>query len=233
VRIDDRASVRYDLAIRIVGPSVKTVTAVVQSATGRWRSVHPTEVARYLSSLRAPWWVAGGWALDLFVGSQSRQHKDLDVGILRKDALMVLAALSSWQIFEAKDGLLTRMRQGYAPGANVNSLWCRPADDTDWTFELMLDESQDDRWAFRRDPTIQRPLSLAVRRDSSGIPFLAPEIQLLYKARPVRAKDQADFDHVAPRLDPEARSWLRTALAKVDPCHEWLISSPHLASPAS
>jgi hypothetical protein len=98
------------------------------------------------------------------------------------------------------------------------------------TFELMLDESEDDRWAFRRDPTIQRPLSLAVRRDSSGIPFLAPEIQLLYKARPVRAQDQADFNHVAPRLDPDARTWLRTALANVDPRHEWLISSPHLAS---
>jgi len=64
----------------------------------------------------------------------------------------------------------------------------------------MLDESEDDRWVFRRHPAIQRPLSLAVRRDSNGIPFLAPEIQLLYKARPVRAEDQADFDRVAPRL---------------------------------
>jgi hypothetical protein len=207
---------------------VKTMTAVVQSAAGRWRSVHPNEVARYFSSLRAPWWVAGGWALDLFVGDQSRPHKDLDIGVLRRDARMVLSALSTWEIFEAKDGLLTRMREGCAPRANVNSLWCRPADDTDWTFELMLDESEHDRWVFRREPTIWRPLSLAVRRDSGGIPFLAPEIQLLYKSRPVRAEDQADFDHVAPRLDDDARTWLRTALTIIDPRHPWLISSPQL-----
>jgi hypothetical protein len=209
------------------------MTAVVQSTTGTWRSVHPSAVARYLSSLRAPWWVAGGWALDLFVGSQSRPHKDLDIGILRKDALIVLSALPTWEIFEAKDGLLTRMREGDAPRVDVNSLWCRPAGDSDWTFELMLDESADDRWVFRRDPTIRRPLSLAVRRDPTGIPFLAPEIQLLYKARAVRAKDQADFDHVAPRLDAEARTWLRTALTNVDQGHAWLISSPHLASRVS
>jgi len=68
----------------------------------------------------------------------------------------------------------------------------------------MLDESEGDRWVFRRDRTIQGPLLLAVRRDPSGIPFFAPEMQLLYKARPVRAGDQADFDQVAPLLDPAA-----------------------------
>jgi hypothetical protein len=176
------------------------MTRIVQSGTEKRRSVHPNEVVRYLCSLRALWWVAGGWALDLFVGSQSRPHKDLDIGMLRRDALEVLAAPSSWEIFEAKDGGLTRLREGDAPRAEVNSLWCRPADDTEWTFELMLDESEDGHWVFRRDRAIQRPLALDIRRNPNGIPFLAPEIQLLYKARPVRVQDQADFDHVAPRL---------------------------------
>jgi hypothetical protein len=94
----------------------------------------------------------------------------------------------------------------------------------------MLDDSEEDRWVFRRDRKIQRPLWLTVRRDPSGIPFLAPEIQLLYKARPVRVEDRADFDQVAPRLDPDARIWLRNALTGIVPQHEWLISSPHLAS---
>jgi hypothetical protein len=209
------------------------MATIVQPGTQRWRSIHPTEVAGYLRSLCAPWWVAGGWALDLFVGMQSRPHKDLDVGILRRDVLRVLPALSSWEIFEVKDGVLTRLRAGDAPRTNVNSLWCRPGDDANWTFELMLDESEEDRWIFRRERTIQRPLSLFIRRDPSGIPFLAPEIQLLYKASPIRVEDQADFDQVAPRLDPDARTWLRAALTRVYPRHEWLISSPHLAMNAS
>ena len=86
----------------------------------------------------------------------------------------------------------------------------------------MLDASDGDRWVFRRQPKIQQSLAMAVRHNSEGIPYLAPEIQLLYKARPVRAQDQVDFDHVAPRLAPEARAWLRDALAIVDPEHQWL-----------
>jgi S-adenosylmethionine synthetase len=54
-----------------------------------------------------------------------------------------------------------------------------------------------------------------------GIAFLAPEIQLLYKARATRAKDQADFDQVVPHLDREARTWLRQSLARLDPEHVW------------
>jgi hypothetical protein len=198
------------------------MSASVQPAAGRWRSVHPGEAAGFLSALRAPWWIAGGWALDLFVGKQSRPHKDLDIGVLRRDVMTVLSALPSWAIFEAKDGLLTRLSAGSAPRIEVNSLWCRRADDQDWTFELMLDSCEDDRWVFRREPAIRRPLSLAVRRDVAGIPFLAPEIQLLFKARATRAEDQADFVHVVPRLDPEARSWLKIALTQIDPHHPWL-----------
>ena len=198
------------------------MTDVNQTATGPWLAVLPSESVSWLSSLAVPWWVAGGWALDLFVGSQSRPHSDLDIGVLRRDVLEVLAALRSWEFFEAKGGVLTRLREGEAPRADVNSLWGRPAQTTLWTLELMLDESDGDRWVFRRQTKIQQSLAMAVRHNSEGIPYLAPEIQLLYKARPIRAQDQADFDHVAPRLAPEARAWLRDALAIVDPDHHWL-----------
>jgi hypothetical protein len=55
-----------------------------------------------LLASNAPWWIAGGWAIDVFRGQTSRPHTDLDVGILRVDAPTVLQALSTWQIFEAK-----------------------------------------------------------------------------------------------------------------------------------
>jgi hypothetical protein len=195
---------------------------VVQTAAGMWREVCPSECSPWLSALTVPWWIAGGWALDLYVGVQSRPHRDLDIGILRRDVLQVLAALHSWEFFEAKDRELTRLREGDLPRADVNSLWGRPAHTTQWTLELMLDESVGDRWLFRRQPLIQQSLSIAVRHNSEGIPYLAPEIQLLYKARSVRAQDQADFDHLAPRLSPEARAWLRDALSLEYPGHNWL-----------
>jgi hypothetical protein len=62
---------------------------------GTWRAVHPAEGAGWLSALTVPWWIAGGWALDLFLSVQIRAHEDLDIGVLRRDVLKVLAALPS------------------------------------------------------------------------------------------------------------------------------------------
>ncbi|HEY2809666.1 MAG TPA: hypothetical protein VGI91_12810 [Steroidobacteraceae bacterium] len=88
--------------------------------------------------------------------------------------------------------------------------------------ELMLDECDGNYWVFRRQPAIKRPLAAAIRRNSQGIPYLAPEIQLLYKARTPRAQDQSDFRRFAPQLDPDGHAWLRDALANTDAGHEWI-----------
>jgi hypothetical protein len=184
--------------------------------------LRPGDAERRLSGLALPWWIAGGWALDLFAGGVSRAHQDLDIGILRRDATAVIASLPEWEFFEAKDGKLTHFGAATAPRADVNSLWCRRAGTAEWLMELMLEASDGDAWIFRRLPAIRRPLATAIRRTSQGIPYLAPEIQLLYKAKHVRARDQRDFEHFAPRLDPDAHTWLRDALARFDPGHPWL-----------
>jgi hypothetical protein len=150
------------------------------SALGAWQSVHPAQCADWFSAVTAPWWIAGGWALDLYAGAQSRPHGDLDVGVLRRDAREIFAALSSWEVFEVRAGMLTRLEAGGAPRTEVNTLWCRPTGASLWV------------------------------------------IQLLYKAKDPRPRDQADFDHIAPRLDPGARAWLRDAFARMNPSHAWV-----------
>jgi hypothetical protein len=47
--------------------------------------------------MRPPWWIAGGWALDLFLGYQTRGHGDLDVGVLRCDIVDVITDMSGWE----------------------------------------------------------------------------------------------------------------------------------------
>jgi Aminoglycoside-2''-adenylyltransferase len=182
----------------------------------------PHEAFVSLSELPAPWWIAGGWALDLFLGKVTRAHKDLDIGIFRSDTADVVAALSGWEFFEAKDGVLSALAAGDAPRAEVNSLWGKRAHAAQWEFELMLDESDAESWVFRRDARITQPLSSAIRRNPEGIAYLAPEIQLLYKARATRPQDQADFDHVVPHLARDSRIWLRESLRSVAPKHRWI-----------
>ena len=187
-----------------------------------WRTLTPQDAVVLLSALTAPWWIAGGWALDLYMRRVTRAHKDLDVGILRKDAQSQLAALRGWDIFEAKNGVLSPLVAGDAPGADVNSLWCRRTNASQWELELLLDRSEGEAWVFRRDARITRPLSHAIRRNSEGIAYLAPEIQLLYKARAMRPEDQADFEQVVPHLTHEAQTWLRKALLSIDREHVWI-----------
>jgi len=61
-----------------------------------------------------------------------------------------------------------------------------------------------------------------------GVPFVAPEVALLYKASRRGAKhhqiekNEADFASALPSLDAVARAWLRAALAVAHPAHTWL-----------
>ena len=86
----------------------------------------------------------------------------------------------------------------------------------------MLDESKGESWLFRREPSIRRQLSTLIQSGTSGIRYLAPEIQLLYKAKAVRPHDQDDFERVVPKLNTAARAWLRDSLMRTSPGHSWL-----------
>jgi hypothetical protein len=167
-----------------------------------------------------PWWIAGGWAIDLFLDRETRHHEDLDVGILRGDLGEVLGSIPDWEAFEAQDGVLTRLSHA-TPRSEVHSLWCRRLGTRPWKLELMLDESEGDFWVYRRDPRVRRNLEAAVYRSSKGIPYLAPEIQLLYKAKHARPRDELDFEAVIPRLTRQARSWLHQSLTLTLPSHPW------------
>lgn len=77
-------------------------------------------------------------------------------------------------------------------------------------------------WICRRDPSIQPPCQQVIATTPDGIPYLAPQIVLLFKARHHRPKDLADFTGVLPLLNPARRAWLATALACVHPGHPWI-----------
>jgi len=45
----------------------------------KWEDFVPSRLSNLMASFDAPWWVAGGRALDLWMGRQTRAHQDVDV----------------------------------------------------------------------------------------------------------------------------------------------------------
>ena len=98
------------------------------------------------------------------------------------------------------------------------------ADESEPAFQVFLAESSDNEseWIFRRNPEIRMPISRMGFHPLWGLPYLAPEIVLLFKAKHLEARDRADFDHAIHTLSADARRWLRDAIKKTHPGHEWL-----------
>lgn len=191
------------------------------TSLGVWEPLRPEQVATIFDQLAVPWWIAGGLAIDAFLGFKSREHGDVDVSVLRRDQLIVQAAMAGWDL-QAVDppGSLRPWGEGETLPESVHNLWCRPAPDAAWGIELMLEESEGEMWEFRRNVAIRRPVNtLFWWKDD--IPYLAPEVQLLYKARELSPKNQSDFDACLPRLRDDQKSWLAYALTLAHPGHPW------------
>src|SRR3954467_9622826 len=96
----------------------------VSRGVAEWDPASPHDVAQLFVNVTVPWWIAGGWAIDLFLDRETRPHADLDVGVLRRDVGEVLDSIPDLEAFEAKDGALTRLSRT-TPRREVNGLWCR------------------------------------------------------------------------------------------------------------
>jgi hypothetical protein len=191
------------------------------SELGVWQPLTPKDVAAIFAALDAPWWIAGGWAIDAFLGRQSREHGDIDVAVLRRDQLAAQDVLAGWDLQAADPpGKLRPWREGEILPESVHDIWCRPDKDAAWGLQLMLDEADGDQWEYRRNPAISKPLSSLIR-EYDGIPYLAVEVQLLYKAAHLNPKNELDFEACLPLLDDFQRTWLALTLRIAHPGHPW------------
>jgi len=190
---------------------------------GSWKPATPTEVAEIFSGCQAQWWIAGGYAIELAIGRPIRDHVDIDVLMLRRDQLAVQQALPGWQ-WQAADppGSLRPWQPGERLPVGVHDIWCRPGPGKPWRIQVMLDESSGRDWVSRRDERIRRPITSIGLVTVGGIPYLAPEIQLFYKAKNRCSKDETDFAAALPVLTKPQRQWLSDALGLVyGPGHPW------------
>lgn len=172
------------------------------------------------------WWVGGGIALELYAGFSWRSHDDLDIGVLRAQIDDVYTWLSpDWDLRVAARGRLTPWQgEPLDPEQGENNVWAREAPGSQWRFDITVDSANDTEWIYRRDESTRRLWDSAVLWSSDGHPYLAPEIQLLFKSKNPRPKDDLDAEKVIPLLDADQRIFLADHL---ESGHHWR----HLVNP--
>ena len=187
-----------------------------------WEAWHPSEAAQRLSGVDSRWCVAAGWAIDLFLGRQTREHADLEIAVPADRFDEVRDRLPEMDFFAVDDGTLVPLATSEAPPAHTHQTWALERSSGRWRLDVFREPAEGQAWVFRRDPAIRRPYAEIVEVTADGVPYLAPEVALLFKAKGVRPKDDADLDLVLPRLSGRQRAWLRSALDRVHPGHTWL-----------
>lgn len=216
------------------------------------------ELKRLMDSMAIVWCVCGGHAIDLFVGQQTRLHKDVDLAVLWEDRSKIITEFirRGWRVFEPNHGFLREITSCTDDKMIEDNLWCLRPDagyeiihqfgnyykistartsQTALDFiEVLFNRVNNGAFLYKRNPQISLTRYLYVSKN--GIPYLAPEMILLYKSTFVRLLGTVtpehtevvknyrhDFRVARARLSVEQKKWLKDALQEEYPKgHEWI-----------
>lgn len=191
------------------------------------RPLRPVDIQALLKGAPFSWWISGGWALDLFLGKETRPHFDIDISIARRDQLTAQAFLRHWDFWssmrlENGEIILRHWENGEVMGKEIPGCWARETRGALWRFEFLMQEIEDRTWTFRYADVVQHEVDAIGTITGDQIPYLRPEIVLLTKALRRREVDEQDFSRVLPKLNRAQREQLLNDIRKIQPDHAWL-----------
>jgi hypothetical protein len=196
---------------------------------GEWSPFDPQQVAEFMAGFPRPWWLVGGWSIEAFTfqhgAGAPREHEDVDLTILACDVPALLAHVdeAEWHLWSNRNGVLRPLDDKYPePQGPDSQIWIRRSAHDPWVIDLPITPDRDGLWTNKRLTDHVAPLEEVTWVAEDGIRYINPEIALLYKAGNGRAKDDRDLDRCLPLLAPDARAWLRDAVARLYPGHAWL-----------
>jgi hypothetical protein len=207
---------------QLPGGGVELTPEEIGALPARWSSSWtPGEVARRLAGIDAPWCVAAGWALDLFRGRRTRDHGDIEIAIPAASFPEVRRRFPGFVFDAVGSGRIWEDATPEAPAA-THQTWLRDPATGNYLLDVFREPHDGDTWICRHDERVRFPYRDIVRHTQDGVPYLAPELVLLFKAKHARPKDRADFEATVPHLTPAQRETLAGLLARVHPGHRWI-----------
>ncbi len=205
-----------------------------------------TRVAELMADFPVAWCLCGGWAIDAWLGRQTRDHQDVDVAVFHDDQRAVFEHLRGWTLVghdHSVPGNTSEPWNGrqlglpahiHASAPRSDQLLPERLDDPaglGFGLEIVLNQRAGGTWVMSDEPWVSLPVVRCVRRSSWGVPTAVPEVVLFYKATAYfddetllsrNPKDEADFLALLPVLKEKQRAWLRDAISCVRPGHPWV-----------
>jgi hypothetical protein len=188
-------------------------------------------VAEVMSSFRSWWALCGGWAVDAWLGEETRDHVDVDITVFEHDQRAVFEQLAGWNVI-AHDAMVDQETTVPWDGRRlVLPAHVHARSDDALELEVLVNTRSGDEWVLDAEPAIGVPISAATAVSPWGLPTVVPEILLFYKGTAYfgdeemtkrRSHDDVDFEALVGRLIPAERAWLREAVSVRYPNHPWL-----------
>jgi len=156
-----------------------------------WKPCAIHELQAHLGNF-TDWILCGGHSIDLLVGSHTRGHGDIDIGVFRSRLTECLEAIGKDRVFLCSAGAHIQW-----PGDNIDpaihDIWISDPSHEHWIFQIMVYDDQGDTVSYRRDKRITwKKSSHSIQL--GDIRILNPAITLLYKTNkpPLADKEAAD-----------------------------------------
>lgn len=202
-----------------------------------------------LHGLGAPWFLCGGWAVDAWLGRQTRDHGDVDIAVFHHDQRVVFDHFTGWVLVAHDPNVpddtaepwngrhLDLPAHIHVPTRGSDLAGSTTGASAVFGFEFLLNERTGNEWVLNDQRRIAVGPNRRTRNPAWGLPTAPPEVVLFYKAGAhltgaepdggPRPRDEHDLFALLPILTEAERSWLRASIAEVRPEHPWLA---HLAS---
>lgn len=191
----------------------------------------------------------GGWAIDLFIGAETRKHSDIDILAYWSERDIIIHYMQSlgFQVYEmlgdGKAHYITDVRNQIKIKRNIfcctqdcEMLCLWETNETDVYFidfkhtgqtklnfiEFLFNDKEKNDLLYARNHAVKLALSDAILY-SGNLPYLSPEMCLLYKSTEIEREGyQSDYDNAMANMNQQQKHWLDNALTTLYPeGHKW------------
>ena len=156
-----------------------------------------------------PWFIVGDWAIELFRDKETRIHDDIEIGIYREQQMQLFRYLGKYEKYYIDN----RSRIGKYEKKEWEKEFLRlPIRELCIEYEgseikILLNEKDDVDWIYGRNNKIKHERSNVIRFTNNRIPYLCPEIALLYKTEELRNEDKDGISKALGKMNEYEKKW--------------------------